>query len=144
MKKFALAAMAALLGLASITAAPTAASAAWKGKNNNYQHQKYNNHNTWTPGVGFAAGALVGLGVGALVTAPRTAPRYYAPPPRPRYYAPPAPAYYRPPPPPVYYPRRAWRQAHVDWCLANYRSYNPATDTFMGYDGYAHRCISPY
>ena len=51
---------------------------------------------------------------------------------------------YPPPPPPVYYPRRGWAQAHVDWCFANYRSYNPATDTFMGYDGYAHRCISPY
>lgn len=33
---------------------------------------------------------------------------------------------------------------HVNWCLNRYRSYNPSTDTFRGYDGYDHRCISPY
>jgi hypothetical protein len=34
--------------------------------------------------------------------------------------------------------------AHAAWCLARYRSYNIATDTYMGYDGYLHRCVSPY
>jgi len=34
--------------------------------------------------------------------------------------------------------------AHVAWCLRRYRSYNPATDLYFGYDGYYHRCISPY
>lgn len=34
--------------------------------------------------------------------------------------------------------------AHVDWCLNRYRSYDPASDTFLGYDGYRHRCNSPY
>lgn len=33
---------------------------------------------------------------------------------------------------------------HVQWCLNRYRSYNPRTNTFMGYDGYRHRCNSPY
>ncbi len=33
---------------------------------------------------------------------------------------------------------------HVRWCLNRYRSYNPRTDTFMGYDGYRHRCRSPF
>ena len=33
---------------------------------------------------------------------------------------------------------------HVEWCLNRYRSYNPRTNTFMGYDGYRHRCNSPY
>ena len=33
--------------------------------------------------------------------------------------------------------------AHVAWCQQNYRSYNPATDSFIGNDGNAHRCISP-
>ena len=33
---------------------------------------------------------------------------------------------------------------HVQWCLDRYRSYNPRTDTFRGYDGLDHRCISPY
>ena len=34
--------------------------------------------------------------------------------------------------------------AHVDWCLDTYRSYNRRTDTYRGYDGYDHLCISPY
>ena len=33
---------------------------------------------------------------------------------------------------------------HVQWCLNRYRSYNPRTNTFMGYDGHRHRCNSPY
>jgi hypothetical protein len=34
--------------------------------------------------------------------------------------------------------------AHVHWCLNRYRSYDPSSDTFLGYDGYRHRCNSPY
>ncbi len=34
--------------------------------------------------------------------------------------------------------------AHVQWCLSRYRSYDPRSDTFMGYDGYRHRCRAPY
>jgi hypothetical protein len=33
---------------------------------------------------------------------------------------------------------------HVAWCRSHYISYNPATDTFTGYDGFAHRCVAPY
>src|SRR5262245_19528681 len=32
----------------------------------------------------------------------------------------------------------------VQWCLNRYRSYDPRTDTYMGYDGLRHRCNSPY
>jgi hypothetical protein len=32
---------------------------------------------------------------------------------------------------------------HLAWCEQHYRSYNPATDTFTGYDGRAYACISP-
>ena len=48
------------------------------------------------------------------------------------------------PAPGAYYGPVYQTTAHVDWCLARYRSYNPNTDTFMGYDGYRHRCVSPY
>jgi hypothetical protein len=54
-------------------------------------------------------------------------------------------------------PRRVWvapiivaprvyrgRNAHVRWCLNRYASYNPRTDTFLSYDGYYKRCVSPY
>ena len=39
------------------------------------------------------------------------------------------------------YPRYSdsW-EAHVAACYARYRSYDERTDTFMGYDGYRHRC----
>jgi hypothetical protein len=33
---------------------------------------------------------------------------------------------------------------HMEWCLNHYRSYNPRTNMFIGYDGYRHRCNSPY
>ena len=35
-------------------------------------------------------------------------------------------------------------QRHVTWCLSRYRSYNPSTDSFRGYDGLDHRCDGPY
>lgn len=33
---------------------------------------------------------------------------------------------------------------HVSWCMGRYRSYNPRTDSYTGYDGRQHRCISPF
>lgn len=33
---------------------------------------------------------------------------------------------------------------HVDWCMNRYRSYNPRTNTYMGYDGRRHACNSPF
>jgi hypothetical protein len=39
---------------------------------------------------------------------------------------------------------RGGYNAHVRWCMRRYGSYNPATDTFLSYDGYYKRCNSPY
>lgn len=33
---------------------------------------------------------------------------------------------------------------HVQACFARYRSYDPSTDTYMGYDGYRHPCRVGY
>ena len=33
---------------------------------------------------------------------------------------------------------------HVAYCLGKYRSYNPATDTYLAYSGQYRRCRSPY
>jgi len=33
---------------------------------------------------------------------------------------------------------------HVSWCMNRYRSYDPGSDTFGGYDGLRHRCRGPY
>ncbi len=30
--------------------------------------------------------------------------------------------------------------AHISRCLSRYRTYDPGTDTYIGYDGYEHRC----
>jgi hypothetical protein len=77
-----------LLLATALAASPLTAEAYWHGGG------------CWNCGGGnFAAGALLGLGVGAVVGG-ALAPHYYAPPPV--YYAPPPPVYYAPPPP-VYY-----------------------------------------
>jgi hypothetical protein len=34
--------------------------------------------------------------------------------------------------------------AHVQYCLDKYRSYDPRTNTYLGYDGERHPCRSPY
>lgn len=64
--------------------------------------------------AGFAAGAILG---GALASQPH----YYGP----RYRA--------------YYPRRSYNRA-VRWCMERYRSYDPRSGTYLGYDGRRHPC----
>jgi MFS family permease len=68
--------------------------------------------------AGFAAGALLG---GALAAQPR----YYAAQLR----------YYYAEPPPYYIQRDA-----VAYCEARFRSYDPLSGTYLGYDGYRHPC----
>ncbi len=34
--------------------------------------------------------------------------------------------------------------AHVRWCLDHFRTYDVASDTYLGFDGYRHRCNSPF
>jgi len=40
--------------------------------------------------------------------------------------------------------RRVHHRRHVQWCLNHYRSYNPRTNLFIGYDGRYHPCRSPF
>ena len=73
----------------------------------------------WGLGTGLLGGAIVG---GALA-----APYYYGQP----YYYPPAaygPDYYQAP------------GADPSYCVSRYRSYDPATGTYLGYDGVRHPC----
>jgi hypothetical protein len=53
----------------------------------------------------------------------------------PNYCAPAA--YYPPPPPPPPAPAVA---SAVDYCAQRYRSYDPASGTFLGFDGLRHPC----
>jgi len=103
------------------------------------------------PGIGgLALGALIG---GAVASRPAY-PDYYAEPAYPGYYYQPVPVQ------PVYPVQRVYPvervvpvvpvqrvvpaygggYSHVTACEARYRSYDPRSDTFLGYDGYRHYC----
>jgi hypothetical protein len=75
---------------------------------------------------GFAAGALIG---GALVARP-----YYGPSP---YYYGYAPYYAPPPPPPAYMVEDG---GDVSYCMQRFKSYDPRSGTYLGYDGNRHPC----
>ncbi len=85
-------------------------------------------------GGAVAAGVAAGLLLGAIAGASSA---YYGPPPYyygPGYYAPPyGPVYAAPAP--VYGPED-W----VAYCFSRYRSFDPVSGTYMGYDGRRHYC----
>jgi len=91
------------------------------------------------------AAGLAGLAVGAIVGGALSQPRYYSDrvyidPPAPRYYRP-APVYreyYRPAP--VYYGAEPWTPEWYRACSMRYRSFDPSSGTYMGYDGRRHFC----
>ncbi|WP_019996651.1 BA14K family protein [Aureimonas ureilytica] len=99
--------------------------------------------------IGLAAGALLG----SALSQPQQAPAPTYDPPRQSYpaYGVAPPSYedtvparrtYRQPRQARYYDDYGTntRQAHVDACFARYRSYDARTDTYIGNDGYRHRC----
>lgn len=98
----------------------------WRGGKNwnrnwNGGHYHYYNgyhYNGWYNN--YWVGPALGFGAGVLLGSALAAPRYYAP----RYYA------------PAYGNRNAY-------CAQKYRSYNPYTGTFTGYDGRQHYCRIP-
>jgi BA14K-like protein len=117
----------------------------------------------WGPGFGWGLGA--GIVGGAIIGGALAAPYYYGYGPyyrAPYYYGPgpypaPAPAYgpppgygpgYAPAPPPGYGPGYApapppgpgGGDGAAAYCSQKYRTYDPATGTFMGNDGARHPC----
>lgn len=96
-------------------------------------------------GAGIAAGIAGGLIIGSIIA---SQPRYYGY--GPGYYG----YYYGGPPPLFYGPRVFYPPGHYgpivgpgygrgDWmsyCFSRYRSFDPATGTYMGYDGRRHVC----
>ncbi len=138
MKAIASVAIAGLIAAASLTTVVTPAKAGgqyWKpypyyGK---YYRKGYNK--SWNPGAALATGAILGFAFGALAT-----PNYYYYQPR-VYYAPAPPPPY---PPPYPYGQGANNAQHVSWCYDRYRSYDAKHNTWIGYDGLVHQCVSPY
>jgi|GEM_PF-502505 len=136
--------IAALVGLMALTlAAPAEAGRGhgngWKGGGggryvqNNYYGRGGGYYGRRGGGGGYnALGAgLIGFGVGAIVGSALT--------PREVYVAPPP-----PPPQPVYtragYGPAPWTPDWYTYCYSRYRSFNPNTGTFVGYDGYERLC----
>ena len=129
--------IAALVGVFALTlAAPAEAGRGhgngWKGGGGGrYVQNNYYGGRGYRRGGGYnALGAgLIGFGVGAIVGSALT--------PRDVYVAPPPPAQ------PVYragYGPAPWTPDWYTYCYSRYRSFNPNTGTFVGYDGYEHFC----
>jgi hypothetical protein len=80
----------------------------------------------WGFGPAFVGGAVVGGAIAA-------APYYYGPYPYPYYYGPPV--AYGPG-----YPAPGYGGNAAASCMSRYKSYDPATGTFLGHDGQRHPC----
>ena len=141
----------ALLGLA-VTATTLSTLPSAQAGDGRYRNNRYNNYNRYDSGDLVAAGVL-GLAVGALAAGVASATR-------PGYYYDRVPVYGRP----VYrepvYRERLYREGPVrgtyartyatglepwspewyDYCESRYRSFNPRTGTFTGYDGVRRFC----
>lgn len=39
--------------------------------------------------------------------------------------------------------KNAYNNPHIRWCFNRYRSYDPRSDTYVGYDGNRHTCRGP-
>src|SRR5262249_18747699 len=130
MKKILAAGVAALIAIGAAGVTTTAVSAKdwngpndwkgqkWKGNNNWDGHHRRHGGGNWGWGLG---GFALGYGRGAL-----SGP-YYGGYDRPYYGG----GYYS-------------GDAHVQWCLDRYRSYNPRTNTFFVRPGVERVCVSPY
>jgi hypothetical protein len=79
----------------------------------------------------FVAGAA-GFAIGALFGSALAAPRYYAPAP---VYVAPAPVYVAP-----VGPAGAGSPEWYSYCASKYRSFDPSSGTYLGYDGERHMC----
>jgi hypothetical protein len=153
MNRLAKAFVLAVASLATVFATASTASADHRG----WRHHHGSNGDALAAGViGLAAGAIIGGAIAEsrandrvyYVDPPRYRPNYYEQ--RPVYY-PPAPRYYEPAPvyraprysrPVVYGGYEPWSRGWYDYCSSRYRSFNPSTGTYRGYDGRDHFCTA--
>lgn len=105
------------------------------------RHHHRDNGDALAAGI---AGLAVGAIVGGVLSQPRYPDRVYIDPPRYHYRT--APRYHYKPAP-VYRERVRYYGSFEPWsrewyraCSARYRSFDPGSGTFMGYDGRRHFC----
>jgi hypothetical protein len=91
----------------------------------NTAYAQYYHHGHGFGWGGFAAGAAAGALLGGLLAAPHYAPGPYG------YYG----GY---PAPYGYY--GGYSADAVRYCMQRFRSYDPGSGTYLGYDGYRHPC----
>jgi hypothetical protein len=124
MKVLASAALATALAVGSVAGITTSASADPYYPYHHHAHY-YGYHDD---GGGYLAAGILGLATGFV------AAQVFAP-------APP------PPPPPYPYYTVGYGgddDAHIQWCEATFKSYNPETDLWRDFQGVPHRCQGPY
>lgn len=155
----------AILGFAAFAAvaAPisTASADSWRGNSgwNNDRHGGWNGgrHHWNRPRPHYdrprkrdrsdaIAAGVIGLAAGAIIAgalAQPSTPTYAAPP---RVYYPPQPAYNTYPSAPATVKYRGgaqpWSKAWYNYCSQKFRSFNPKTGTYRGYDGADHFCVA--
>jgi len=110
----------ALVGTTTL-AAVTPADAQWRGRHGGGWH--HHRGGGWGGGGAVLGGLAAGAILGGAIAASR--PGYYDY--GPGYYGP-APAYGPPP------------GDEVAYCMNRFKSYDPASGTYLGYDGYRHPC----
>ncbi|WP_309083206.1 BA14K family protein [Chelativorans sp.] len=132
----------AILGVA---VAATTLSALPAAQADDHRWRRYH-HRHHDRGDELAAG-LAGLAIGAIVGSALSQPRYHDrvyidPPtyyrPAPRYHYAPAPVYRGPVT--YQYGVEPWSREWYRACSARYRSFDPQSGTFLGYDGRRHFC----
>ena len=110
-KNFTAALMAVALAGASVLAT-TPADAQWRGHHGGYHHHR-----------GGGGGAIAGFAAGALLGGALAANRPY-------YYG----------GGPYAYSAGPYGNDATQYCLSRFKSYDPASGTYLGYDGYRHPC----
>lgn len=116
----------------ALTATVPANAGGWHHRHGHHYHHGNGGDIVAAGILGAAAGAVLGS---VLTPPPAPAPVYVDPYPRHRTYYRPAPrvVYVQPAPEP-------WTRAWYNDCSARYRSFDPGSGTYLGYDGQRHFC----
>lgn len=114
----------------TVTATAGAAEARDRGWRGDGHRTYYRHHRGNDAVIGGALGLATGLIIGGAIA---SQPRYVEP----GYYPPPRVVYRRPVVMPSYAP---WTPSWYRYCTQRYRSFDPNSGTFVGYDGREHFC----